>query len=546
MFNFFELCIIPTFLSRFEVKKVLVIGLSNELLMNEIISYCINNHYSLYSIDSKINIRNLISGIDDLDENYLDGNIKHFNDDTLNILPNLEPFDAIFINDDPNWYTVYNELNLIKKNNPNFPLVFVCNNKYPHKRRDSYINPNKIPKEYKNECCNDLPVIYKDGDETKQTMIKDGFCHAIHQDTPKNGVLTAIEDFLKENLSLKVLEINPLEGITLIYEPSHDTNIKIESILGESTESDYTPSDLSDKFIENSFLLRYVSEMNLLKDDLEMVDEFKSEIKKKDSELTNYENQLKIKNDEMKYKDSQIYNVESQMSLKETQIKSIESKLESKTYEAKSKDDKIMVKEKEMHLLNKKLKDKDYEIEIVNNRLINLESTFLENKEKLENTQNQLNNANNQLKILKEKQNNINLKDSKSLDNKYSTDNNMQDSFESQNKRENSDIKNNEKFKSSKKFSNYLSYVYIIFKSKPNEIKTNIRLYNSFKDSDYFDSNYYLNKYPDISKGKFCKYFSPELHYVCNGFDEGRKFNNKSINKKNKKELLEFLKNDAP
>ena len=537
MFNFFELCIIPTFLSRFEVENVLAIGLSNELLMNEIISYCINNNYSLSSIDSKINIHDLISEIDDLNGDYLKENIKHFKDDSLNILPNLESFDAIFINDDPNWYTVYNELNLIKKNNPDFPLVFVCNNKYPNKRRDSYIDPNKIPKEYKNECCNDLPVIYKEGDETKQTMIKDGFCHAIHQDTPKNGVLTAIEDFLNENFSLKILDINPFEGITLIYESSQDANIKIESILEESTESEYTPSDLSDKFIENNFLLRYVDEMNILKDDLEMVDEFKSEIKKKDNELNNYENQLKIKNDEMNYKDSQIYNAESQISVKDTQIKSIESKLESKTYEVKSKDDKIMVKEKELALLNNKLKDKEHEIEIVNNRLINLESTFLENKEKLENTQNQLNNANEQLKILKEEHDNISSQDSKSLD--------VQNSSEGQNKSKNPDVKNNQKSKLSKKFSNYLSYAYILFKSKPNDIKTNIQLYNSFKDSDYFDSNYYLNKYPDISKGKFCKYFSPELHYVCNGFDEGRKFNNKSINKKNKKELLEFLKNDA-
>lgn len=538
MFNFFELCIIPTFLSRFDVEKVLAIGLSNELLMNEIISYCISNNYSLYSIDSKINIHDLISEIDDLNEDYLEENIKHYKDDALTILPNFESFDAIFINDDPNWYTVYNELDLIKKNNPNFPIVFVCNNKYPNKRRDSYINPNKIPEEYKNECCTDLPVIYKEGDETKQTMIKDGFCHAIHQDTPKNGVLTAIEDFLKENFSLKSLDINPFEGITLIYESSHDANIKIESILEESTESEYTPSDLSDKFIENSFLLRYVDEMNILKDDLDRVDEFKSEIKKKDNELNNYENQLKIKNDEMNYKDSQIYNVESQISLKETQIKSIESKLESKTYEVKSKDDKIMVKEKELALLNNKLKDKEHEIEIVNNRLINLESTFLENKEKLENTQNQLNNANNQLKILKEEHNKISSQDSKSLD--------VQNSSEGQNKSKNPDVKNNQKSKLSKKFFNYLSYAYILFKSKPNDIKTNIQLYNSFKDSDYFDSNYYLNKYPDISKGKFCKYFSPELHYVCNGFDEGRKFNNNSINKKNKKELLEFLKNDAP
>ena len=48
MFNYFDLDIIPTFLSRFKVDKILAIGLSNELIINEVISFCIENESLLY------------------------------------------------------------------------------------------------------------------------------------------------------------------------------------------------------------------------------------------------------------------------------------------------------------------------------------------------------------------------------------------------------------------------------------------------------------------------------------------------------------------
>ena len=98
--------------------------------------------------------------------------------------------------------------------------------------------------------------------------------------------------------------------------------------------------------------------------------------------------------------------------------------------------------------------------------------------------------------------------------------------------------------KLTKKILSPLAYGYILFKSKPNEIGTNIKLYKSIKNSKYFDIGYYLNKYPDVAKGNWCKYFSPELHYVCKGFDENRQFNKNYYKTMNKKELIEKINND--
>ncbi len=73
--------------------------------------------------------------------------------------------------------------------------------------------------------------------------------------------------------------------------------------------------------------------------------------------------------------------------------------------------------------------------------------------------------------------------------------------------------------------SSPFSYPLLIFKSRGKNISNNIKLYRKLKNSDYFDAGFYLNEYPDVSKSKWCKYFSPELHYACFGLAEGRRCN---------------------
>ena len=565
MFNYFDLSVIPTFLSRFKVEKILAIGLSNELIMDEIISFLKDNNCFLYAIDPKLDVKDVVKEYDDIKDS-----IEYYSNDSLNVLPELKDIDAVFINGDPNWYTVYNELNLIKENNSKFPIVFVCNNKYPHKRRDSYTNPNKIPKEFKNECSNDLQIIYEENDETRCTMVKDGLCHAIQEDTPKNGVLTAIEDFLKENSSLEFLDINPLEGISLIYPYSEIAKLRVNQILENPTENAYTINDLSDKIIENDILLKHVSRINVLKDDIDKVEEFKSEIEDKDNQLKEYEDKIHIQNTQIEYNESKLNNIESQISLGETKILSAETKLINKDNEIKeiemelsskndeikdierelsSKDDQIKDKEEELEFVNSQLLLKENELKTTKNRLINLENHFLDVKKELNFTKRQLS----------EFQSNIGTSDDKLAD----FEDNFLDNFTDIKKElvevqkqlsevtnasneykdnlisrdlEKEYLKNDAKL--SKKIFSPLSYIYLVGKSKPNEIMTNIKLYRTLKNSECFDIGYYLNKYPDIPESNWCKYFSPQLHYVCNGFDEHRKFNDKDYNIKNKNELI--------
>ena len=92
-----------------------------------------------------------------------------------------------------------------------------------------------------------------------------------------------------------------------------------------------------------------------------------------------------------------------------------------------------------------------------------------------------------------------------------------------------------------KKILSPFGYLYILIKSNPKDWSINFKLYKKLKNSKCFDIGYYLNNNTDILESKWVKYFSPELHYICNGFKEGRRFNKKYYSRDSKKKLLENL-----
>ena len=92
-----------------------------------------------------------------------------------------------------------------------------------------------------------------------------------------------------------------------------------------------------------------------------------------------------------------------------------------------------------------------------------------------------------------------------------------------------------------KKILSPFTYIYLIFKSNPKELYLNYKLYKLLQNSKCFDIGYYLNNNKDLQNSWWSKYFSLELHYVCNGFDENRRFNKKYYNRNSKKELLEYI-----
>jgi hypothetical protein len=105
-------------------------------------------------------------------------------------------YDCILIDGDHNWYTVFNELRLIRERGllRRGGMIFFHDVGWPFGRRDMYYQPDTIPQEYRHK--HELKGIVRGRSQLVDSgggNAKDW--NAVHEGGPKNGVLTAIEDF---------------------------------------------------------------------------------------------------------------------------------------------------------------------------------------------------------------------------------------------------------------------------------------------------------------------------------------------------------------
>jgi predicted O-methyltransferase YrrM len=120
---------------------------------------------------------------------------------SLDALPLVKgPFDCILIDGDHNWYTVYNELRLIRERDllRRGGIIFFHDVSWPYGRRDMYYQPELIPSAHRHpyEC----KAIVAGKSELVDREASDAAIHnATEEGGRRNGVLTAIEDFMKEH-----------------------------------------------------------------------------------------------------------------------------------------------------------------------------------------------------------------------------------------------------------------------------------------------------------------------------------------------------------
>jgi len=129
----------------------------------------------------------------------LEAHGTHLKGLSLEVLPGVEPADAYLIDGDHNWWTVFHELELVhaathEASDPG-PVIVLHDVGWPYGRRDLYYDPATIPEAGRH------PIV-KGGLRIGQSEVRpdDGLNphleHADHEGGPKNGVLTAVEDFL--------------------------------------------------------------------------------------------------------------------------------------------------------------------------------------------------------------------------------------------------------------------------------------------------------------------------------------------------------------
>jgi len=108
-------------------------------------------------------------------------------------------FDCILIDGDHNWYTVFNELRLIHERGLLRPggFIFLHDVDWPYGRRDLYYQPETIPGEFRHPFARkgivrgQVPLAESGGWNSQ-------LANALDEGGARNGVMTAIEDFLAE------------------------------------------------------------------------------------------------------------------------------------------------------------------------------------------------------------------------------------------------------------------------------------------------------------------------------------------------------------
>jgi len=107
-------------------------------------------------------------------------------------------FDGILIDGDHNWYTVFNELRLIHERALLRPggYIFLHDVDWPYGRRDLYYQPDTIPAEFRHPFAEKGIVRGQSALAEVGGLNSRNYLNALQEGGPKNGVLTAIEDFL--------------------------------------------------------------------------------------------------------------------------------------------------------------------------------------------------------------------------------------------------------------------------------------------------------------------------------------------------------------
>ena len=191
--------------------------------------------------------------------------VRHIAETSFAAFDALRQVDAWVIDGDHNWYTVYNELKQVEaiSSRDGKPLLaFLHDVAWPWARRDLYYAPERIPAPFRHPYSFDGGVTlgFPGLLENRGFRGCGQFACAAHEGGPRNGVLTAVEDFIDEVRSegggIAFARIPAVFGLGILFD----------------TEADWAPalSGLVIPFHENRLIQRL--EENRLRNYLAVVD----------------------------------------------------------------------------------------------------------------------------------------------------------------------------------------------------------------------------------------------------------------------------------
>jgi hypothetical protein len=136
---------------------------------------------------------------------------------SLDALPEIPLPDAVIIDGDHNYFTVSEELRIIaeRAGGAELPLLIFHDVAWPHGRRDDYYDPALVPEDARR------PIHEGAGVFPGEPGIRPGGLPyryaAAREGGPRNGVLTAVEDFVAERDGLRLAVVPAFFGLGVVW-----------------------------------------------------------------------------------------------------------------------------------------------------------------------------------------------------------------------------------------------------------------------------------------------------------------------------------------
>lgn len=314
MRRFWDIIVGPL-IYKIKPKHIVEVGSEDGINTKHLLEYCVINNAKVSCIDPAP-----LYDVDSFKEKY-GSKFEIIEKLSIDALPFLTDYDMILLDGDHNWYTIYNELKIIEETfkNKTFPLIIFHDISWPYGRRDLYYNPDTIPKEFLNPYAK--KGMMPDEKELCETGgFNSNLFNAVDENTPKNGVLTGIEDFINEtNLNLTFKKINAFHGLGILYICNEEIDSILEDILSQC--------DLL-ALLEKTYLkeiINYQIKDDILSEQKEIIDYLNDEIHKRDEVIFNQTEQIKNKNENIAKLHKAIKEKEKQIDKINTELKNIKN-----------------------------------------------------------------------------------------------------------------------------------------------------------------------------------------------------------------------------
>lgn len=147
-------------------------------------------------------------------------------------LRHLPRADAYVIDGDHNYYTVSEELRLIAEGAGHevLPLLLLHDVGWPHGRRDDYFAPDQIPEEFRQPTV-EGGGLFPGIAEPQQGGLPYKF-PAAKPGGSRNGVLTAVEDFVSEHKGLRLAILPAFFGLGVVWSDDAPYSDRLAQLLG--------------------------------------------------------------------------------------------------------------------------------------------------------------------------------------------------------------------------------------------------------------------------------------------------------------------------